>query len=156
MLVKALADEEGSWKMTSQKYKQENKADIPTYNLWSESSKTRQILGISNAWLPTYIFLTAYWLCHLRSCEQCLKVLPRQATYMHSLQVSLFWKCQLHFQLLPEQGHRKWHTDFRIIITNVRAKMGDRNMMGTPIHISWWQNSISILYVKKAPKYRLP
>lgn len=147
MLIKALADKEGSWKITSQKYKQENEADIPTYNLRRESSKIRQILGITNAWFPTYFFLTAYWLCHLRSCEHCLKVLPRQATYKHSLQLSLLWKCQLRFQLLPEQGHRKWHTHSKTVITNVRAKMGDRKMMWTPIHIAWWQNPISILYI---------
>lgn len=146
MLVIALADKEVSWKITSQKYKQENKADIPAYNLWRESSKIRQILGISNAWLPTYFFLTAYWLWHLKSHEHCLKVLSRQATYKHSLQFPLLRKCQVCFQHLPEQGQRKWHTHFKTIITNVRAKMGDRKMIWTLIYIAWWQNPISIIY----------
>lgn len=57
-----------------------------------------------------HIPVSVCWLCHLRLCEQRLKVLSWLATSKNSLprKSSLVWKCQLQFQLFPELGHTKW------------------------------------------------
>lgn len=154
MLIKPLADKEGSWKMTSQKYKQENKADIPTYNLW------RKLKNQTNPWNQQCLASNILFSCCLLTLSPeiiwALPEGPPKAGHLQALSSILLWKYQLPFQLFPEQGHRKWHIHFKTIITNVRAKMGDRKILWIPIDIAWWQNPIFILYIKNTPKCRLP